>query len=285
MARKLTIGIGWEGNVDWQGLIDRGKLVDEAGIHAIWMAEAWGRDAFTPLTLLAEHTKKVLLGTNIVNTYSRTPGALAQHFATLDGLSNGRMIIGLGTSGPNVIEHFHGIKFNPAVRRMEETVDIINMLMAGTPLQYEGKLFKLQRGFTLRFETQRKHIPIFIGAIKQQESGTRRAQGRRMAAGDDPDQQTQRRNYRLPRDGEGGGARSDGGAGQRVAANSRYPHAAARPRRPGQFPGVLLGADGHLLFRATDPLRVRRRGDEDQAGVGRPRREGGSRRGIGADAG
>ena len=50
-----------------------------------------------------------------MNIYSRTPGALAQHFATLDGLSNGRMIIGLGTSGPNVIEHFHGIKFNPAL--------------------------------------------------------------------------------------------------------------------------------------------------------------------------
>lgn len=179
MARKLTIGIGWEGNVDWQGLIDRGKLVDEAGIHAIWMAEAWGRDAFTPLTLLAEHTKKVLLGTNIVNIYSRTPGALAQHFATLDGLSNGRMIIGLGTSGPNVIEHFHGIKFNPAVRRMEETVDIINLLVAGTPLQYEGKLFKLQRGFTLRFDTLRKHIPIFIGAIKKKslELAARKADG------------------------------------------------------------------------------------------------------------
>jgi alkanesulfonate monooxygenase SsuD/methylene tetrahydromethanopterin reductase-like flavin-dependent oxidoreductase (luciferase family) len=179
MARKITIGIGWEGNVDWQGLIDRGKLADEAGIYAIWMAEAWGRDAFTPLTLLAEHTRNAQLGTNIVNVYSRTPGALAQHFATLDGLSKGRMIIGLGTSGPNVIEHFHGVKFNPAVTRIEETIDIINTLVAGTPLKYEGKLFKLQRGFTLRFDTYRKHIPIFLGSIKKKslELAARKADG------------------------------------------------------------------------------------------------------------
>jgi len=179
MAPKLTIGFGWEGNVDWRGLINRGKLADEAGIHAIWMAEAWGRDAFTPLALLAEHTKRVLLGTNIVNIYSRTPAALAQHFGTLDGLSDGRMLIGLGTSGPNVIEHFHGIRFGPALRRLEEYIDIMNLLMEGTPLKYDGKLFKLQRGFTLRFETRRKHIPIFVGAIKKKslEVSARKADG------------------------------------------------------------------------------------------------------------
>ncbi len=89
------------------------------------------------------------------------------------------MIIGLGTSGPNVIEHFHGIRFSPAVTRLEETIDIINMLVAGTPLNYDGKLFKLQRGFTLRFETLRKHIPIFIGAIKKKslQLAARKADG------------------------------------------------------------------------------------------------------------
>jgi alkanesulfonate monooxygenase SsuD/methylene tetrahydromethanopterin reductase-like flavin-dependent oxidoreductase (luciferase family) len=92
---------------------------------------------------------------------------LAQHFATLDELSEGRMIIGLGTSGPNVIEHFHGVKFNPPLTRMREYVDIINDLMAGKPLNYDGKIFKLARGFTLRFETARKHIPIFIASLNR----------------------------------------------------------------------------------------------------------------------
>jgi alkanesulfonate monooxygenase SsuD/methylene tetrahydromethanopterin reductase-like flavin-dependent oxidoreductase (luciferase family) len=167
MARKLAIGINWQGRLEAKTLIARAKLADEAGVHSIWVAEAWGRDAFTPLTLLAEHTKKIQLGTAIVNIYSRTPAALAQHFATLDELSGGRMMIGLGTSGPLVIEHFHGVRFEPALTRMRECVDVINMLMAGQPLNYAGKLFKLSRGFTLRFEPVRKHIPIFIASLNR----------------------------------------------------------------------------------------------------------------------
>src|SRR6266436_4997848 len=158
MARNLAIGVNWQGKLDFKAVIERAKIADEAGIHSIWVAEAWGRDAFTMLTLLAEHTRKVHLGTSIVNIYSRTPAALAQHFATLDELSGGRMIIGLGTSGPNVIEHFHGVKFNPPLTRLKEYVDIINTLTAGEPLNYNGKVFRLTRGFTLRFEPPRKHI-------------------------------------------------------------------------------------------------------------------------------
>jgi alkanesulfonate monooxygenase SsuD/methylene tetrahydromethanopterin reductase-like flavin-dependent oxidoreductase (luciferase family) len=179
MARKITIGINWQGKIDFKALIERARIADQAGVHSIWIPEAWGHDAFTLLTLIAEHTSKVQVATSIVNTYSRTPAALAQHFATLDELSEGRVIIGLGTSGPNVIEHFHGIKFNPPLTRMREYVDIINGLIAGHPLDYEGKIFKLKRGFTLRFETARKHIPIFIASLnrKSLEFTARHADG------------------------------------------------------------------------------------------------------------
>ncbi|HXW82813.1 MAG TPA: LLM class flavin-dependent oxidoreductase [Candidatus Binataceae bacterium] len=165
MGRKLCIGYNWQGKLDAKNVVERAKIADDAGIHSIWVAEAWGRDAFTPLALLAEHTQKAQLATSIVNIYSRTPAALAQHFGTLDELSGGRMIIGLGTSGPQVIEHFHGIKFNPPLTRMKETVEIINHLIAQTPLNYSGKLFNLARGFTLRFEPVRKHIPIYLATI------------------------------------------------------------------------------------------------------------------------
>ncbi|MBI3760198.1 MAG: LLM class flavin-dependent oxidoreductase [Deltaproteobacteria bacterium] len=167
MARKITIGINWQGKLDYKALIERAKIADQAGVHSVWVAEAWGRDAFTLLTLLAEHTAHTQLATSIVNIYSRTPAALAQHFATLDEFGGGRAIIGLGTSGPNVIEHFHGVKFTPALTRMREYVEIINLLMAGAPLNYSGKLFKLERGFTLRFDPVRKHIPIFIASLNQ----------------------------------------------------------------------------------------------------------------------
>jgi alkanesulfonate monooxygenase SsuD/methylene tetrahydromethanopterin reductase-like flavin-dependent oxidoreductase (luciferase family) len=167
MARKLSIGVNWQGKFDFKALIERAKIADEAGIHSIWVAEAWGRDAFTLLTLLAEHTRQVQLATSIVNIYSRTPAALAQHFGTLDELSQGRVIIGLGTSGPQVIEHFHGVQFNPPLTRLKEYVEILNMLMAGVPLNFQGKLFKLGRGFTLRFEPVRKHIPIWIASLNK----------------------------------------------------------------------------------------------------------------------
>jgi alkanesulfonate monooxygenase SsuD/methylene tetrahydromethanopterin reductase-like flavin-dependent oxidoreductase (luciferase family) len=167
MARKITIGINWQGKLDYNALIERARIADQAGVHSIWVAEAWGRDAFTLLTLIAEHTAHAQMATSIVNIYSRTPAALAQHFATLDELSGGRAIIGLGTSGPQVIEHFHGVKFTPALTRMREYVEIINLLMAGAPLNYNGKLFRLERGFTLRFDPVRKHIPIFIASLNR----------------------------------------------------------------------------------------------------------------------
>ena len=167
MTYKIALGVNWQGKPDFKGMIERAKAADDAGAHSIWVAEAWGRDAFTSLALLAEHTKRIALATGIVNTYSRTPGALAQHFATLDELSGGRMIIGLGTSGPQVIEHFHGAAFNPPLTRMREYFEIINLLMAGQPLNYAGKLFKLERGFTLRFEPPRKHVPIYIASLNR----------------------------------------------------------------------------------------------------------------------
>jgi alkanesulfonate monooxygenase SsuD/methylene tetrahydromethanopterin reductase-like flavin-dependent oxidoreductase (luciferase family) len=165
MARKLAISLNWQEKFDLKGLIERAKIADVAGIHSIWVAETWGHDALTMLTTFAEHTSRIQLATAIVNIYSRTPAALAQHFGTLDKLSNGRMIMGLGTSSPQVVEHFHGVKFNPPLTRLKETVEIINLLLAGNSLNYDGKLFKLSRGFKLRFEAVRKHIPIWIAAL------------------------------------------------------------------------------------------------------------------------
>src|SRR5215510_3593270 len=165
MARKISIGINWQGPLDYKALLEKVRIADAVGVHSAWVPEAWGRDAFTTLAVLADHTKNIRLGTAIVNTYSRTPAALAQHFATLDELSGGRMIIGLGTSGPQVIEHFHGIKFNPPLTRLKEYIEIINTLMRNEPLKYDGKLFNLQRGFTLRFTPVRSHVPIYLATL------------------------------------------------------------------------------------------------------------------------
>ena len=166
MTRRLAIGINWQGEFEREKIFDRVKIADDVGVDSVYVAEAWGRDAFTLLTQLAERTTNIKLGTGIVNYYSRSPAALAQHFATLDELSNGRMIIGLGASSANVIEHFHGIPFQPTLARMKETVQIINMLMANQNLVYDGKWFKMDRGFTLRFQPVRDHIPVYIASFR-----------------------------------------------------------------------------------------------------------------------
>ncbi len=163
--RRLSIGINWQGPLDMDSTIEDAKIADDAGVDALFVPEAWGRDAFTILTVLARETSRIKLGTAIVNIYSRSPGALAQHFATLDELSGGRAIIGLGSSGDRVIEHFHGVKFGMPLTRLREYVDIINMLMRQEPLEYSGRIFNLERGFTLRFEPVRDHIPIWIASI------------------------------------------------------------------------------------------------------------------------
>jgi alkanesulfonate monooxygenase SsuD/methylene tetrahydromethanopterin reductase-like flavin-dependent oxidoreductase (luciferase family) len=166
MTHKLSIGLQWQGTIDREAAFRRVKIADEAGVDSVFVAEAWGMDAFSMLTQLAERTTRIKLGTGIVNYYSRTPGALAQHFGTLDHISEGRAIVGIGASSANVIEHFHGIPFNPTLARMKETVQIINMLMAEQPLNYEGKWFKLERGFTLRFKPFRDHIPVYVASFR-----------------------------------------------------------------------------------------------------------------------
>ncbi|MEX1023311.1 MAG: LLM class flavin-dependent oxidoreductase [Dehalococcoidia bacterium] len=163
--RKISVGINWQGEFDLDAIVEQAKIADDAGVYEVTVAEAWGRDALSILAVLARETKHIHLGTSIINNFSRTPAAIAQHFATLDEMSGGRMIIGLGSSGPNVIEHFHGVKFEKPLTRTREYVDIINMLMREEPLNYDGKVFNLQRGFTLRFKPVRDHIPIHLASV------------------------------------------------------------------------------------------------------------------------
>lgn len=165
MTGRLTISVDWQGIFDPARLFERVRVADEVGVHSLWVAEAWGRDCFTLLALAADRTRRIQLGTGIVNVYSRTPAALAQHFATLDEISSGRMIAGFGTSGAQVIEHFHGVNFEPALTRMRETIEIFNTLLRHEPLRYDGRLFKLQRGFMLRFTPVRARIPIHLATL------------------------------------------------------------------------------------------------------------------------
>ena len=165
MTYKLSIGFRSRGGTDTEDAFNRVRAADEAGVDTIWAAESWGSDAFTLMGQIVERTKNVKVGSAIVNVYSRTPAALAQHFASLDVASGGRMIIGLGTSGANVIEHFHGIPFEKPIQRTREYVEIINILIAGAPLKYQGEIFQMNRGFTLNMTRHRDHIPVYLATL------------------------------------------------------------------------------------------------------------------------
>ncbi|MBI4639223.1 MAG: LLM class flavin-dependent oxidoreductase [Candidatus Tectomicrobia bacterium] len=169
MAKRLSILLSWPEPAERKEFFERVKVMDEVGVDTIWVTEAGGmggdRDAFSLLTLLAERTTKVKLGTDIISPYGRTPAMIAQHFATLDEFSEGRMVIGMGVARPEAIEQWHGVPYAPAATRLKESIEIIKRILAHEPLVYQGKLFHFSAGYRLHFRPYRPHIPIFIAAI------------------------------------------------------------------------------------------------------------------------
>jgi coenzyme F420-dependent oxidoreductase len=140
------------------------QLAEGLGYDSIWVPEMWGRDAFSILSVIALNTKRIKLGTGIVSVYSRTPAIIAQTIATLDEISEGRVILGMGTSGPVVIENWHGVKFEKPLRRTREYVEIIRMIISGQRVNYQGEIFNL-KNFSLQFKPFREVMPIYIASI------------------------------------------------------------------------------------------------------------------------
>jgi alkanesulfonate monooxygenase SsuD/methylene tetrahydromethanopterin reductase-like flavin-dependent oxidoreductase (luciferase family) len=97
---------------------------DKLGAHSVWVPEAWGQDALTPLAYLAARTTSIRLGSGIVQVGARTPANLAMAAASLQTLSGGRFLLGLGTSGPQVMEGWHGVRFTSPLAATRETIDI-----------------------------------------------------------------------------------------------------------------------------------------------------------------
>lgn len=173
MPRRLAVTVGFGGSPEQnKEIIKRVQIAEEVGVEAVFTAETWGRDQFSLLTQLALNTSKIKLGTGIAPVFGRSPAVLAMTAATLDELSGGRFVLGLGTSGARVIEHWHGEKFSRPIQRTKEYVEIINMIVSGEKLFYEGEIFKLQRGFRLLFEPVRKHIPIYVASISPKSMQT-----------------------------------------------------------------------------------------------------------------
>jgi alkanesulfonate monooxygenase SsuD/methylene tetrahydromethanopterin reductase-like flavin-dependent oxidoreductase (luciferase family) len=135
-------------------------------IDSIWIPETWGMENFSTMSAVASNTESQKIGSSIINIYSRSPSTIAMGAATVDILSKGRLILGLGTSSMPIVEDFHGYKFSNPVQRMKEYVEIIRLALSKKQMNYSGKIFQLNN-FTLLIEPKRKSIPIYLAAINE----------------------------------------------------------------------------------------------------------------------
>ncbi len=159
MSEPIGLLAFWK-NYDRKLYLRAAQLADELGYDSFWVPEAWGYETFPILTEMALATKRIKLGTGIVNVFSRSPGLIAMSAATLDEISEGRFILGIGTSGQRVIEGFHGRAFDKPLTQTRDVIRVVRTLLAGQKLSEAGAENAKLRPFTLEMKPTRPAIPI-----------------------------------------------------------------------------------------------------------------------------
>lgn len=154
---------------DWEEFAAFGVEAERLGVSFAWSAEAWAHDAVTPLAYLAAKTSRIKLGTGIMQVGTRTPAVVAMTAMCLASMSGDRFILGLGTSGPQVIEGWHGVSFKRSVTRMRELIEIVRMAVRGERLVYKGSVYELPlpggEGKALRSGARPRAIPIYLATL------------------------------------------------------------------------------------------------------------------------
>ena len=172
---KLGLAQGYWGAAPNPNFVEMAQEAERLGYDSVWSAEAWGNDAFTPLCWIGAQTSKIKLGTAVVQLSGRTPTSCAMHAMTLDHLSNGRFMLGLGVSGPQVVEGWYGRPFPKPLARTREYIDIIRQVFRRQgpvtsdgphyPLPYTGEdSTGLGKPLKPIVHPLRDSIPIYLGA-------------------------------------------------------------------------------------------------------------------------
>ncbi len=152
---------------DRKAVLRFAALAEDLGYDSIWIPEAWAYEQFQLLTEIALATRRLKLATGITNVFSRSPGLLAMSAATLDEISEGRVILGLGTSGKIVVENFHGVPYERPLTRMRETIGILRALWRGERLAPEMSTLFSPRHFKLEMTPRRADIPIYVASLQE----------------------------------------------------------------------------------------------------------------------
>ncbi len=145
------------------------REAERLGATSVWVPETWAQDALTPLGYLAARTSTIRLGSAIAQLGARSPAMLAMSAMSLQLLSGGRHLLGIGVSGPQVMEGWHGIRFGAPVQRTRETIEIVRAIASGEKLQYQGSVYQLPLpdgpGRALRSPLGQVALPVYVAAL------------------------------------------------------------------------------------------------------------------------
>jgi F420-dependent oxidoreductase-like protein len=166
---RVAIGLRLESNEDWEQAATYVVEAERLGVEFVWSHESWGLDAATPLAFMAARTSRIKLGSGIMQAGTRTPALLAMTAMSLASMSSGRFVLGLGVSGPQVIEGWHGIRFDRPLTRMRETTEIIRRAVRGERVAYKGQVYELPlpggEGKALRSSASPRQVPIYLATL------------------------------------------------------------------------------------------------------------------------
>jgi len=168
-AMRTATTVEASGGGRWREQADFVTEAEKLGLDVCWVAEAWGSDAPSAIGYYAARTQRMLLGSGIMQLGIRTPAAVAQTAITLSNLSGGRFLLGLGASGPQVIEGLHGVPFARPLARMRETVQVIRQALDGSKIDFSGSEFTIPHpgeAVPMRLSARPEHaIPLYLAAL------------------------------------------------------------------------------------------------------------------------
>ena len=170
MRISVSVGSAYYDGEDWAGVVEYVRAADRLGVDSVWSAEAWGMEAVTSLAYLAAVTDRIRLGTGIMQISARTPAMTAMTALSMAQITGDRFLLGLGVSGPQVVEGLHGAAFAKPLSRLREYVDVVKLMLAGERVVYDGEHYVLPRpggeGKALKSSIRpRPDLPIYLATL------------------------------------------------------------------------------------------------------------------------
>jgi len=170
MKTSVSIGSAYYNGDDWEQMVDYTVQAERLGVDQVWSAEAWGMDAIVPLAFIAARTSRIQLGTGIMQISARVPSMIAMTTQSLDTVSQGRFLLGLGVSGPQVVEGLHGASFAKPLSRLKECVSLIKLGLKGERMQFDGDHYLLPRpggeGKAIKLsQPPRPAVPLYLATL------------------------------------------------------------------------------------------------------------------------